>query len=137
MPALAGILETALYVADLDLAARFYEEVIGLQRLDGDARFRAYAVAGHDVLLLFKQGDSSKAVRLPGGIIPPHDGFGQNHFAFAIEASELPAWEEQLARCGVAIESRVRWPRGGVSIYFRDPHQNLLELATRGIWVIY
>ena len=137
MPALTGILETALHVADLQRAARFYEDVIGLHRLEGDDRFRAYEVAGRDVLLLFKLGGTDTPLQLPGGLIPPHGGSGHLHVAFGIEASELSAWEKHLARHGVAIESRVRWPRGGVSVYFRDPDGHLLELATRGTWAVY
>ncbi len=137
MPALTGVIETALYVEDIDRAAHFYEEVLGLRRIEGDDRFRAYSVAERDVLLLFKRGATAQPIHLPVGIIPPHDGSGQNHFAFAIPASELPGWEKQLAECGIAIESRVRWPRGGTSLYFRDPDNNLLEMATPGMWSIY
>jgi hypothetical protein len=57
--------------------------------------------------------------------------------AFAIAASELAAWEEHLARYHIPIEGRVKWPRGGESIYFRDPDRHLLELATPGIWATY
>ena len=137
MPALSGVIETALYVESVDRAARFYEAVLGLRRIEGDDRFRAYSVAERDVLLLFKRGATTQPIHLPGGIIPPHDGSGQNHFAFAIPASELAAWEKQLADGGIAIEGRVRWPRGGTSIYFRDPDNNLLEMATPGMWSIY
>ena len=35
---------------------------------------------------------------------------------------------------GIAIESRVDWPQGGASLYFRDPDRLLVELATPGIW---
>ena len=35
------------------------------------------------------------------------------------------------------IEGRTDWPRGGRSIYFRDPDGHLGELATPGIWPIY
>jgi catechol 2,3-dioxygenase-like lactoylglutathione lyase family enzyme len=31
----------------------------------------------------------------------------------------------------------VRWPRGGESIYFRDPDGHLVELATPGLWDNY
>jgi len=136
-PALAGILETCLYVADVDRASRFYESVFSLRRIAGDDRFRAYSVAGRDVLLLFKKGATAKAVAVSGQLVPPHDGSGHNHFAFAIPAEELSAWEERLAAHGVAVESRVRWPGGGTSIYFRDPDRNLGELATPGLWEIY
>ncbi len=137
MPAFSGILETALHVADMQSAAQFYEQVLGLTPMDGDDRFRAYSVAGKDVLLLFKQGGTTEPLRLPGGTIPPHGGSGVLHMAFAIAASDLPAWEEQLRRHGVAIESRVYWPRGGVSLYFRDPDNHLLEIATPGLWAVY
>jgi len=59
------------------------------------------------------------------------------HLAFSISAEDLPAWEKLLAEKGVAIESRVCWPRGGTSLYFRDPDNHLVELATPGVWSIY
>jgi catechol 2,3-dioxygenase-like lactoylglutathione lyase family enzyme len=43
-------------------------------------------------------------------------------------------WRERLEAHGVAIESVARWPRGGRSIYFRDPAGNSLELATPDLW---
>lgn len=137
MPALTGVVETAIYVEDIDRASKFYEEVLELRRIAGDERFRAYSVADRDVLLLFKRGATAQPVQTPSGVIPPHDGAGQNHFALAIPAAELPAWEKQLAAHRVALESRVTWPRGGTSIYFRDPDGNLLELATPGMWPVY
>ena len=137
MPALTGIIETALYVDDLDRASQFYESVIGLRRLQGDDRFRVYSVADKNVLLLFKRGATAQPVQTPVGLIPGHDGTGENHFAFAIASAELPAWEKHFAVHGVAIESRVHWPPGGASIYFRDPDGNLGELATPGLWPIY
>lgn len=137
MPAVNGVIETALYVDDLDRASEFYEGVLGLRRMVGDERLRAYSVADRDVLLLFKSGATTAPTQIPGGLIPPHDGSGQNHFALAIGASELEEWEKHLAQHEIAVESRVHWPLGGTSIYFRDPHGNLIELATPGIWPIY
>jgi catechol 2,3-dioxygenase-like lactoylglutathione lyase family enzyme len=51
-----------------------------------------------------------------------------------IAADELPAWETRVGDFGIAIEGRTNWPRGGISIYFRDPDGHLLELATPGLW---
>jgi catechol 2,3-dioxygenase-like lactoylglutathione lyase family enzyme len=31
----------------------------------------------------------------------------------------------------------MEWPRGGTSLYFRDPDGHLVELATPGLWSIY
>jgi catechol 2,3-dioxygenase-like lactoylglutathione lyase family enzyme len=131
------VLETALYVDDLDRAARFYEDVLGLTALTSDARFRAYDVGGLSVLLLFKRGATLETVRMPGGTIPPHDGRGPLHVAFAIAADELPQWERRLGDHDVAIEGRTDWSRGGHSVYFRDPDGHLLELATPGLWATY
>jgi catechol 2,3-dioxygenase-like lactoylglutathione lyase family enzyme len=134
---LGRVLETALYVDDLGRAAAFYADVLGLERLHADDRLQAFAVGGSSVLLLFRRGASLQTVRLPGGTIPPHDGNGPLHVAFAVAADELAAWEERLREHGVPIEGRTDWPRGGRSIYFRDPDGHLLELATPGLWSIY
>ena len=137
MPALTGIIESCLYVEDLERATDFYERVLGLRRIAGDNRFLVYSVADRDVLLLFKKGATTQPMHLPGGIIPPHDGSGHNHLAFSVSAEELAAWERKLAQENIEIEGRVHWPAGGNSIYFRDPDENLLEIATPGLWSIY
>lgn len=137
MPRLSGVLETVLYVDDLERAAAFYDGVMGLPVLHADARMRAYDVAGRGVLLLFVRGGTLEPVEVPGGTIPPHDGSGPLHLAFAIAAAELAAWRDHLAARGIAIESTTDWPRGGHSIYFRDPDGHLLELATPGLWQGY
>ena len=41
---------------------------------------------------------------------------------------------EHLAASGVAVEQEVVWPRGGRSLYFRDPAGNAVELVTPGVW---
>jgi catechol 2,3-dioxygenase-like lactoylglutathione lyase family enzyme len=137
VPALGRVLETSLYVDDLERAARFYEDVLELPVLTADSRFRAYDVGGQSVLLIFRRGATLETVRMPGGTIPPHDGHGPLHIAFAITADALAEWEARLAGHSVAIEGRTKWSRGGESIYFRDPDGHLLELATPGLWAIY
>ena len=134
---LGRVIETSLYVDALARAAAFYEDVLGLAALTSDKRFRAYDAGGSNVLLLFQRGATLETVHMPGGTIPPHDGHGPLHIAFAIGADELPAWEARLGEHGVAIEGRTAWSRGGHSVYFRDPDGHLLELATPGLWAIY
>jgi catechol 2,3-dioxygenase-like lactoylglutathione lyase family enzyme len=136
MPRARRLLETCLYVDDLERAGEFYERNFELELIHADARMRAYAV-GDTVLLLFSRGQSLKAVETPGGTIPPHDGSGPLHVAFAIDADELPRWEQRLKDDGIEIEGRVRWLRGAVSVYFRDPDGHLLEVATPGLWPNY
>jgi catechol 2,3-dioxygenase-like lactoylglutathione lyase family enzyme len=137
MPALTGVIETAIYVEDLDGSCRFYEEVCGLTQMFADDRLRAYSVGNRSVLLIFKRGASNRVTQLPYGTLGPHDGHGPLHLAFSITAEELAAWEEHLSLHKIRIESRIRWPRGGTSLYFRDPDNHLVELATPGMWPIY
>jgi catechol 2,3-dioxygenase-like lactoylglutathione lyase family enzyme len=137
MPKLLGVLETVLYVDDFARACTFYEQLLGLRGIYRDQRLAGYDVGGRGVLLLFLRGHSLATVHMPGGTIPPHDGHGPVHIAFSIAADELVAWETRLRDGGIAIEGRTQWPRGGVSIYFRDPDDHLLELATPGLWPGY
>jgi catechol 2,3-dioxygenase-like lactoylglutathione lyase family enzyme len=137
LPKLSGVIETALYVDDLERARAFYEAALGLVPLTSDSRFLAFDVGGRSVLLLFRRGSTLEPVHLPGGTIPPHDGNGPIHVAFSVAADELSVWEKRLGDYDVAIEGRTDWPRGGRSIYFRDPDHHLLELVTPGVWAIY
>ena len=54
-----------------------------------------------------------------------------------ISAAELEAWRERLQAHAIAIEGEMSWPRGGKSLYFRDPDGHLVELATPGLWSVY
>jgi catechol 2,3-dioxygenase-like lactoylglutathione lyase family enzyme len=137
LPKLSGVIETALYVDDLDRARAFYADVLGLAQLTSDSRFLAFDIGGRSVLLLFQRGATLETLHLPGGTIPPHDGSGPIHVAFSITAADLPVWEKLLGEHKVTIEGRTDWPRGGHSVYFRDPDGHLLELVTPGVWAIY
>lgn len=137
MPSIRHLLESSLYCDDLARTARFYEDVLGLRVHFEDARAVALDASGSTVLLLFARGASRLGVTSAEGTIPPHDGSGPAHLAFAVHADELDAWEARLAAAGVAIESRIDWARGGRSIYFRDPEGHSVELATPGVWPTY
>jgi catechol 2,3-dioxygenase-like lactoylglutathione lyase family enzyme len=130
-PKLDGVLESSLYVDDLQRSVRFYEEVFAFPVIsDFGERGCAMHVGSRQVLLLFKKGASRT-------IVSPHDGDGELHVAFAIPASELAAWEMWLAEKGIAVEEKRSWELGGWSVYFRDPDRHLLELATPGVWSVY
>jgi catechol 2,3-dioxygenase-like lactoylglutathione lyase family enzyme len=143
MPKLNRILETALYVDDLERARQFYSRALELEPMFESSTLSAYDVNGQSVLLIFKRGASlekqvfSGTPDSPQGEIPPHDGAGPLHMCFAIAADQLSAWEARLSEHNVEIEGRTRWPRGGESIYFRDPDHHLLELITPGSWPSY
>lgn len=137
MPRIAGLLETALYVDHMERAVDFFERVLALAVMLRGARLTAFDAGGSGVLLLFARGLSTGDMASPGGVVPGHDGSGPLHMAFAIEADSYEAWRAHLAAHGVAIYSEVRWPRGGRSLYFHDPDNHLLELATPGLWANY
>ncbi len=132
-----GVVETAIHVDDVARSAKFYQRLFGLEKLAGDDRFCALAVPGDAVFLLFKKDGTPQPIPTPGGMIPPHDGSGRMHFAFKISTDSLAACERELTEHGVAIESRVHWPQGGTSLYFRDPDEHLVELITPGCWAVY
>jgi catechol 2,3-dioxygenase-like lactoylglutathione lyase family enzyme len=137
-PAINGVLETVLYVDDLNRATTFYRESLGLRPMAGEVdRFQSFDAGAGQVLLLFKRGSTLTPASLPGGVIPPHDGRGPHHIGFAIAGQDYAPWKARLQALGIAIESETDWPRGGRSLYFRDPDGHLLELVTPGIWEIY
>lgn len=137
MPKVLRVLETCIHVDDVERSARFYEKLLSFPRMDSNERFCVFDAGGGSVLILFRRGGTSEPVETPGGVIPPHGGNGDLHLAFAIRAEDFMAWEERLGKEGIAIESEVRWNRGGKSLYFRDPDHHLVELATPGTWPSY
>lgn len=130
------ILETVLYCEDLARTAAFYQSLLNATPMLTGDRLVALDAGGGTVLLLFQRGNSG-ALDTPGGLVPGHDGGGPVHLAFAIDADAVAAWEARLVELGIAIESRVRWDRGGLSLYFRDPEGRSVELATPGLWPSY
>ena len=134
-PQVRGVLETCLYASDLAAADRFYADVIGLEAFQRVAGRHVFFRCGSGVLLVFDPARTSAEPGSVGGApIPPHGSTGAGHVAFAVPEAELDVWHAHLAARGVEIESEVRWPRGGRSIYVRDPAGNSVEIAAEGIW---
>ena len=136
-PPLGRILESALYVDALADSREFYARVLGAHVLLDTPRLVALDIAGASVLLLFQRGATEEAQPTPGGVVPGHGARGVQHLAIAIPADVLDAWRAHLAAHAVEVESRVRWPRGGESLYFRDPEGHSVELVTPGLWATY
>ena len=133
-PPIKGLLETSLYARDLASTAQFYRGLLGLKSLVDTSRLVAFELPGPSVLLVFQAG-ATQADTLDGrGVIPGHDGGGRLHLALSIASSDLDAWRERLRSSEIEISGEYRWPRGGVSLYFRDPDGALIELATPGLW---
>ena len=131
----SGILESALYAHDLDAAEAFYRDVLGLERIARVEGRHVFFRCGDGVLLVFNPAETVKppatGARLP---VPPHGTQGQGHLCFRADVGEIERWKAHLAAHGVTIESEFEWPKGGRSIYFRDPAGNSLEFAEPRIW---
>lgn len=126
------VLETCLYVDDLDAAEQFYSGVLGLE-VESRAKGRhVFFSCGNAMFLLFNPlATEQSSGPFP---VPPHGARGPGHVAFAIRQADLAAWRAQLQARGVAIEAEVTWPSGDVSLYFRDPAGNSVELTSPSIW---
>ncbi|WP_395448476.1 VOC family protein [Aminobacter sp. UC22_36] len=131
----SAILESALYVTNLDAAEAFYGEVIGLERIAKVPGRHVFFRCGQGVLLLFYAEATLQPpkpdARLP---VPPHGTTGQGHLCFAATAEGVEQWKRRLEGEGIAIEADFEWPNGGRSIYFRDPSGNSLEIAEPKLW---
>jgi catechol 2,3-dioxygenase-like lactoylglutathione lyase family enzyme len=136
-PRIRRIVETALDCDDLARTAVFYTTLLDATPMVSGDRLVALDAGEGTVLLLFQRSLTKDPVETPGGLVPAHDAGGPGHLAFAIDAADIPGWETRLAELGVAIESRVTWERGGFSLYFRDPDNRSVELASPGVWACY
>jgi catechol 2,3-dioxygenase-like lactoylglutathione lyase family enzyme len=125
-----AVIETAIYVDDLDTAEDFYRSILGLRVIGKEAgRHVFFQVGDSNVLLAFVPDTTLK-----GDVLPSHGAKGPGHFALGIDRQSLDAWRLHLKAHGVAIEKEVEWPSGGKSLYFRDPAGNSVELVTPGVW---
>ena len=130
VPPIEAVVETAVYAADLGAAETFYAGVLGLPVIGREVgRHVFFRVGAAGVLLVF-----DPAATLTGGALPPHGATGPGHFALGVRAEALDDWRRHLSASGVNIEKEVTWPRGGRSLYFRDPAGNAVELVTPGVW---
>lgn len=125
------ILETCLYVTDLDAAKAFYAHVLGLEWHAEEPGRHVFFRCGAGMLLLF---DRRQTVLEHDAGVPTHGCTGAGHVAWSVPATELDVWRQRLREAGVEIEKDIMWPQGGHSIYFRDPSGNSLELATPELW---
>ena len=107
----------AIQVPDLERAARFYGDVIGL----AEVRRQPHSIwldAGGVVLMLEKCAGS--------GLAPPwkSDVPGLHLLALAIEPARREEWRARLTAAGLTIEAETRF-----TIYARDPFGNRFGLS--------
>jgi catechol 2,3-dioxygenase-like lactoylglutathione lyase family enzyme len=127
-PAVDSILETVLYYSDEERTERFYSEVMGFRLLHREPGRSLFYRAGSSVFLLFQPETTERGDRLPS-----HGARGPGHTCFLVSPSDYEAWKRRLAACDVDVVREVDWERGR-TFYFRDPDENLLEIANADIW---
>jgi catechol 2,3-dioxygenase-like lactoylglutathione lyase family enzyme len=128
-----AVLETALYVDDLEKAEHFYGAVLGLELISKMTGRHVFFRCGEGVVLLFNA--AATRVAFAGALpVPTHGASGQGHVCFRASSVEMDAWIVRLRGRGVVIEADFEWPNGGRSIYFRDPSGNSLEFGEPKIW---
>lgn len=132
-PRVREVLETCLYASDLAAAERFYTAVLGLEVLARVEGRHVFFRLGRGVFLVFDP-EATSASSAHGLPVPAHGARGPGHVAFAVAEAAIDGWRERLAGLGVAVEAEVAWPRGGRSLYVRDPAGNSVELAEPRIW---
>ena len=129
MARIHGVHETVLYADDVPALAAFYADVVGLEQIEPpDEYSAAFRLEDGNVLLVF---DPSRTTT-PGRFVPEHGASGAGHVAFRIDVVGDAA--NDLRRRGVKIEREITWPKGGRSVYFRDPAGNSVEYVEGDIW---
>ena len=129
-----GILETALYVDDLDAAEAFYGELLGLERALRAGDRHVFYRCGPGILLIFNRAETLKPPPDDALPVPPHGTTGPGHVCFRMDGPAIDRMVEKLNKAGIVIESDFRWPTGARSLYFRDPAGNSLECAEPRLW---
>lgn len=158
LPQISHILETILYVKDLEKSKHFYQSIFNAQTTTPNPtsdRGVSFSI-GNTTLLCFVLGKTTTDLvedpSKPEYLIPKHGPSGQlldvllneetnllhQHFCFAVErVDEVRQWEQHLIDNEVPIIGKKKWERGGYSVYFSDPDGHIGEIASRGIWPHY
>ncbi|KAJ9215121.1 hypothetical protein DTO166G4_3199 [Paecilomyces variotii] len=156
-PPLSHILETCIYARDLSASVEFYKGIFNIKPFLETPRMSGFSL-GQTTLLLFQIGSTHEDVHLQNGTIPGHGPTEtirhslltpsdtpteknpklKQHFCLAVNNPEdVDRWDEHLRNKGVNVTARMKWERGGRSIYFEDPDGHVGEIASRGLWAHY
>jgi catechol 2,3-dioxygenase-like lactoylglutathione lyase family enzyme len=118
MPRIDHVLETTLYVDDLERAVTFYRDVLGLSVVDTGPRLVAMDAGRATVLLLFRLGVSRMAMRrdFPWRGSPPDLPSGPTRDALLRQ--------DRCAAFGLPPPLVLHKPTGESRGIARIPHQN-------------
>ena len=130
----SGVLETAVYCADLDAARNFYGVVLQLEEVTAIEGRHIFFRCGQTMVLVFNPAETVKQPFDASMPIPPHGPEGPVHMCFSVSSDAVEKWKCRLEAHGIEIESEISWPEGARSVYFRDPAGNSLEFAEPKLW---
>ncbi len=125
------IVETAIYVQDLERSEAFYRDTLGLEFESRQPERHVFLKAGKSMLLIFNPEATLEETNLPA-----HGTSGVAHLAFEIDPDDYERWKQTLSQHRVPVEKEVTWPNRARSIYFRDPDNHAVELVTKGNWPV-
>lgn len=128
------ILEAILYAVDLNAAEAFYCRLLDRPPVVKQEGRHVFFRLDSTMLLIFNPQASEHHHTDDDHPIPCHGSYGEGHVAFRVLAETLDHWRQRLAELEIAIEQQIDWPHGATSIYFRDPANNSIELATPSLW---
>jgi catechol 2,3-dioxygenase-like lactoylglutathione lyase family enzyme len=120
--AIRAIDYTVVFVRDMPVMRRFYEDILGFPLLrELSSSWIEYRV-GDNTLALAKPG-------LTAADAPTPHGSASLQLAFKVSASEVDACADELVRQGVDLLSApTDQAFGHRTLFFRDPDGNLLEV---------
>lgn len=128
-----GILETALYVDDLDAADSFYGGLLHLEKVSFAENRHIFYRCGKGMLLVFNPAETR--IPMEGDIkVPVHGASGEGHMCFSATNDEINEFRMRLESAGIEIERDFRWSNGARSLYIRDPAGNSIEFAEPSLW---
>ncbi len=110
-------------VSDLDRAARFYVEVLGLEVAQRFGHHQVLLRCGGQMLALFARQDLSPKVtdRIDNPL-------GKGHHAFKVSPEDFQAAHALFRERGVPTHGPIDWGDHDC-LYFLDPDGNLLEIV--------
>ena len=123
------IKETCLYIDDLDLAEKFYHQVLEMPLISKVDKRHVFFRCGESVLLCFLPEVTKNETSLP-----PHFAYGKQHLAFEVRKEDYLEIRGKLSKKGIMFTHTQDWGNQLSSFYFEDPFGNVLEIVPQGIW---
>ena len=123
------IKETCLYIDDLDVAEKFYHQILEMPLISKVDKRHVFFRCGESVLLCFLPEVTKNETSLP-----PHFAYGKQHLAFEVRKEDYLEIREKLSKKGIMFTHTQDWGNQLSSFYFEDPFGNVLEIVPQGIW---